>query len=45
MPFELRALEAALYAGISVLELAVGHLESLAFPALDKLILQVMLHC
>ena len=41
MPFELRALEAALYAGTSVLEMAVGHLESQAFPALDKLILHV----
>ena len=41
MPFELRALEAALEAGVSVLEIAVGNLESIAFPALDSLLLQV----
>ena len=44
MPFELRALEAALFAGISVLELAVGNLEGMAFPALDELILHVSRH-
>lgn len=45
MPFELRALEAALDAGISVLELAVGNLETIAFPALDQLVLHVRSPC
>ena len=38
MPFELRALEAALAAGVRVLEIAVGNLERAAFPALEALI-------
>ena len=41
MPFELRALEAALAAGVSVLELAVVNLERVAYPALDTLVLRV----
>lgn len=38
MPFELRALEAALAEGVKVLEIAVGDLERVAFPTLENLI-------
>lgn len=38
MPFELRALEAALAEGVKVLEIAVGGLERVAFPTLENLI-------
>lgn len=41
IPFELRALEAALAAGVTVLELAVGNLERAAFPALEALLKSV----
>ena len=45
MPFELRALEAALAAGVRVLEIAVGNLERAAFPALEALIHNVSFAC
>lgn len=41
MPFELRGLEAALTAGVTVLELAVANLERVAFPALETLLSKV----
>lgn len=37
IPFELRGLEASLIAGVTNLELAVGNLERVAFPALETL--------